>query len=96
MSCSVGHRCGLDLALLWLWCRLPAAALIRPLAWELPFAACVALKKRINTLIKYGYIIYCPSPHKFYKSYLIVEAKILTSIVILNMYVEEKLETVIF
>ena len=23
---SVGHRCGWDLALLWLWCRLAAAA----------------------------------------------------------------------
>ena len=34
--CSVGHRHGLDLALLWLWCRLAAAALIQPLAWEPP------------------------------------------------------------
>ena len=25
-----------DLVLLWLWCRLAAAALIRPLSWELP------------------------------------------------------------
>ena len=28
MNCSVGHRCGSDLALLWLWHRLAAAALI--------------------------------------------------------------------
>ena len=28
ISCSVGHRLGLDLALLWLWRRLAAAALI--------------------------------------------------------------------
>ena len=27
-----------DPALLWLWCRSPAAALIQPLAWELPHA----------------------------------------------------------
>ena len=27
-SCGVGHRCGLDPALLWLWCRLAAAGLI--------------------------------------------------------------------
>ena len=40
----VGHRCGLDLALLWLWRRLEATALIRPLAWEPPYAADVALK----------------------------------------------------
>ena len=27
---------------LWLWCRLAATALIRPLAWEPPYAAGVA------------------------------------------------------
>ena len=35
-----------DLALLWLWCRLAAVAPIRPLAWELPYATGVALKKQ--------------------------------------------------
>ena len=39
MSCGVGCRQGLDLALLGLWCRLEATALIRPLAWEPPYAA---------------------------------------------------------
>ena len=39
MSCGVGRRHGSDPALLWLWCRLVAAALIRPLAWEPPCAA---------------------------------------------------------
>ena len=43
--CSVGHRCGSDPALLWLWYRLAAAALIRPLAWELPYATGAALKR---------------------------------------------------
>ena len=38
MSCGVGHRCGSELMLLWLWCRLTVAALILPLAWELPYA----------------------------------------------------------
>ena len=38
MSCGVGHRHGLDLALLWLWCRLVATALIQALAWEPPYA----------------------------------------------------------
>jgi len=33
-SCGVDHRCGLDLALLWLWCRLAATAPIQPLACE--------------------------------------------------------------
>ena len=45
-SCGVGRRQGLDPVLLWLWHRLPATALIRPLAWEPPCAAGVALKKR--------------------------------------------------
>ena len=35
----------MDLALLWLWGRPAAAALIRPLAWEPPCAAGAALKK---------------------------------------------------
>jgi len=37
---------GSDLALLWLWHRLAAAALIGPLAWELPYATGAALKKQ--------------------------------------------------
>ena len=44
MSCGVGCRGDLDPVLLWLWCRLAAVALIRPLAWEPPFAADAALK----------------------------------------------------
>ena len=38
MCCGVGRRRGSDPALLWLWCRLAATALIRPLAWEPPCA----------------------------------------------------------
>ena len=37
---------GSDLALLWLWCRPVAIALIRPLAWEPPYATGAALKKK--------------------------------------------------
>ena len=44
MSCGVGCRCGLDPPLLWLWHRLVATALIRPLAWEPPYAAGAALE----------------------------------------------------
>ena len=45
MSCGVGRRRGSDLALLWLWqLQLATTALIRPLAWEPPYAAHVALK----------------------------------------------------
>ena len=38
MSCGVGRRCSSDPALLWLWYRLAATALIRPLAREPPDA----------------------------------------------------------
>ena len=45
-SCGVGHRCGLDPVLLQLWCGPAAEAPIQPLAWELPYAAGAALKKK--------------------------------------------------
>ena len=45
MSCGVGHKCGSDLVLLWLWCRLAAVALIGPLAWEHPYSMGAALGK---------------------------------------------------
>ena len=44
MSYGVAHRRDLDLALLWMWCRLVATALIRPLAWEPQYAAEAALE----------------------------------------------------
>ena len=46
MSCGVGHRRGLDPALLRLWYRPVATAPITPLAWEPPYAAGMALKSR--------------------------------------------------
>ena len=45
VSCGVGCRSGSDPALLWLWCMPVAMALIRPLAWESPYATGVALEK---------------------------------------------------
>ena len=48
VNCGVGHRHGSDFALLWLWRRLAAVAPIWPLAWELPYATSVALKKQKN------------------------------------------------
>ena len=46
MSCGMGHRHGLDPTLLWLWRRPAATTLIRPLAWELSYAAGAALKRK--------------------------------------------------
>ena len=45
MSCGVVCRCGLNLALLWLWYRASAIALIGPLAWEPPYVT----KKHTHT-----------------------------------------------
>ena len=42
MSCGVGCRRGLDLALLWLWHRPAAMVPIQPLAWEPPHATAAA------------------------------------------------------
>ena len=57
LSCGVGGRLSSDRMLLWLWCRLVAAAPIQPLAWERPYATPAALKSRKtkskkNTLLR--------------------------------------------
>ena len=46
MSCGVGQRQSSDPTLLWLWCSPAALAPIQPLAWELPYAMSVALKRK--------------------------------------------------
>ena len=52
LSCGVGGIQGSDLALLWLWLRLAAAAPIRLLAWEPPYAAGAAVEKTKKIKIK--------------------------------------------
>ena len=52
MSCGVGCRRSLDPSLLWFWRRPAATGLIRPLAWEPPYAMGVALKRPKNKKIK--------------------------------------------
>ena len=49
MRSGAGGRCSLDPKLVWLWCRQASAALIQPLAWELPCAAGVDLKRQKQT-----------------------------------------------
>ena len=46
LSFGVGRRHSSDPELLWLWCRPAASDLVQPLAWELPYATSVALKKK--------------------------------------------------
>ena len=48
MICGVGQRRGSDLMLLW--CRPSDVALIRPLAWEPPYASGEALKSKKNKI----------------------------------------------
>ena len=58
MSRGVGCRRGLDPGLLWLWRRLAATALIRPLAWEPPYAVGAAqeMAKRQKKKKKCAYL----------------------------------------
>ena len=46
MSVVLSRKPGSDPVLLWLWHRLAAVAPIHPLAWELPYAMGVALKRQ--------------------------------------------------
>ena len=46
MNRGVGHRCGPNPALLWLWGRPVATTPIGPLAREPPYAVDVALKRK--------------------------------------------------
>ena len=52
MSFGIGRRRSSDPALLWLWCRMAAVALIQLLAWEPPYAEGAALKKTKKIKIK--------------------------------------------
>ena len=45
-NCGIGHKCGSDLVLLWLWCRLAIASPIQSLAREFPYASGVAMKRK--------------------------------------------------
>ena len=53
MSCGVGRRHSSEMVLLWLWRRPLATALIRPLAWEPPYAMGAALKRQKNNKNKF-------------------------------------------
>ena len=68
-SCGVSRRHGPNLTFLWIWCRQAAAALIGPLAWELPYAVGVALKKkkkrRLNPNVHCGVWVMMKQPCRF-------------------------------
>ena len=46
LSCGVGCTRDSELALLWLWCGVAAAAKIQPLAWEPPYTTGPVLKSK--------------------------------------------------
>ena len=50
----LGCRCSLDPKLLWPWYRPVAAAQIGPLAWEPPYAADAALKRKTKEKNLFG------------------------------------------
>ena len=81
MSYGVGHRCGLDPVLLWLWCRPVATAPIRLLAWEPPYATGAALEKTKQNkqtkkviILKTTLLPYV-KPHKFVQTHKIYNTK---------------------
>ena len=50
---------------LWLWCRLAAVALIRPLAWEPPYAVGAALEREKKKMLDLMACLPGPSiPHR--------------------------------
>ena len=68
MNCRIGHRCGSDLTLLWLWCRPSATAPIASLAGNLHMPHRCGLKKTkkerekecysfINAVLQYYWFI---------------------------------------
>ena len=69
MSCGVDHSCSSDPVLLWLWYRLAAAAVIQPLAWELPCVAIKRQKRKKEKKKKKKKIFESTSNHPAYKGY---------------------------
>ena len=77
MSCGVGRRHSSDAALLWLWLwhRLAATALIRPLAWEPLYATGAALKgqkykeKKSDLALMHMSLEYCKAMQQFLITY---------------------------
>ena len=55
MGCGIGGRHGSDSVFLWLWHRPTAKALIRPLAWEPPYAVSMVLKRHTKGKKKFHF-----------------------------------------
>ena len=53
-GCGVFHRGNSDLVWLWLWCGSAAAAPVWSLAWQLPYAVGVVLRRRKIEVIRVG------------------------------------------
>ena len=83
MTYGVGCKCSSDPALLWLWCRLVAAAPTGPLAWEPPCAKGAALemeKRQKKNLAKLaGEIDKSTIIVRKFNIHLIVEEKVYTN-----------------
>ena len=75
MSCGVGHRCGSDPMLLWLWCRLAAVAPTAPLAWEPPYAVGAALKTPKKKNREHKNVITQARKKKNYRSHHMINMK---------------------
>ena len=79
-------QCVEDPVSLWLWCRQAAAALIGPLAWELPYASGAVLKrkrkkkrKKKKRRVQWKLSLFLDIPTKIYAIFtkdIIINAKI--------------------
>ena len=77
LNCGIGHRHGLDMALLWLWCRLAAVAPIQPLAWELPGPKKKKKKKAWGALLYLSSIHPSIYPSKMYRAFAMYQVLVL-------------------
>ena len=84
MSCGVGCRISWDLALLWLWCKPAATALIHSLAWEPLYASGTALnrqKKKKKNLANFNEEF----PHSYFSG-LMVDSFCVCAAIHLHLY----------
>ena len=65
-----------DLALLWLWYRPAAVAPIQPLAWELPYAMVVALKKGASIRLSFPFFLQQEKKAKHTKKLCLCESEL--------------------
>ena len=86
VSCGVGRKHGSDPALLWLWHKPVATALNGPLAWEPPYATCVALEKDQKKVSLTPHLFHSLSAHILSQCYFHYFSFILCILIYLSVF----------